>query len=65
MKSASKEKMCPIFIAAWINHYGNYDNMGQVGLYCHCDNDCAWYDGGECKIAEIARGIHNITAMLE
>jgi hypothetical protein len=38
------EKYCPLLLAAWISHFGQYDNAGNVDLYCHCDTDCAWYD---------------------
>jgi len=38
------EKKCPLLLAAWMAHYGEYDSMGKQNLYCQCADDCSWYD---------------------
>lgn len=37
-------KKCPILLAAWTNHYGDWDNGGNWDKYVCCDSDCAWYE---------------------
>ena len=47
-------QICPLLLNGWLSKYGNYDPMGDVYDYCHCSNDCAWYDGlsDDCRMLQ-------------
>lgn len=59
---ARNETMCPFLMEGWTAHFGEWDNMGKVTLYCYCADDCGLFDQQtrQCAIKTIAMALTKI-----